>query len=246
VKVLAIGAHPDDVEILCAGTLKRLHDRGHAIAIATVTNGSCGSATLSAEEIAVVRKKEAAEAARIIDAEYHCADLCDLEIVFDNDTRRLVSELFRVVQPEIVITHYPQDYIYDHDMTSMLARDATFSATLGNYSTGAADPAPLLPHVPYLYYMSPIDGVTPFGAAVEYQFIVDITDAIETKAEMLACHESQREWLRAQHDMDEYIEYMRRDSARIGAISGYAYGEGFQQHLGHPYKRDNIILDLLT
>ena len=242
-KILAFMAHPDDIELLCAGTLVRLRKAGHDIAMATMTAGSCGSATLGPKEISDIRRVEAANSAAIIDADYHCAEIPDLEIVFDNPNRRKASDILRLTQPDIVITHYPQDYMYDHDMTSMLVRDATFGGTLRNYPTDVD--APPVGQIPYLYYASPVDGVNAFGELIEYQFVVDVTSTIETKVEMLACHASQREWLRAQHGLDEYIEYMRRETGRMGATDGHDYGEGYCQHLGHPYRQDNIILQLI-
>jgi LmbE family N-acetylglucosaminyl deacetylase len=85
-----------------------------------------------------------------------------------------------------------------------------------------------------------------YGNPVEPDFVVDISGVIETKEEMLACHASQREWLRAHHHMDEYIESMKRFSAARGEKIGKPYGEGFRQHLGHGYPQDNLIAELLS
>ena len=75
--ILAIGAHPDDVELNCAGTLAKYAALGHKVFIATATSGNIGSATLPKEEIAAVRKAEAAKSAAIIGAEYLCLDYDD-------------------------------------------------------------------------------------------------------------------------------------------------------------------------
>src|SRR5271154_2197279 len=83
-RILAIHAHPDDVEFQCAGTLALLAQRGCPIVIATMTPGDCGSAEHSAEEIARIRRDEAARSARIIGAEYVCLEFRDLSIVIDN------------------------------------------------------------------------------------------------------------------------------------------------------------------
>lgn len=243
--IIAITAHPDDVEFQCAGTLILLKKLGHKIAIATINNGSCGSAELGPEKIAAIRAGEARRAADLIGAEYFCADVNDLESVFSNEIRRRVCEIVRGFSPDIILTHFPDDYMSDHEIACRLARDATFTATLRNYSTGAKAPAPKLEHIPCLYYCLPLEGRDHFGGKILPEFVVDISGAIEKKAEMLCCHASQREWLRKQHGMDEYIEFMRRESRRIGAIVGFGCGEGFIQHLGHAYPRKNILAELL-
>ena len=75
--ILAIGAHPDDIETMCAGTLAKYAAQGHKVYMATATSGNIGSATHTMEEIAEIRKKEAAASAAIIGAEYICLDYDD-------------------------------------------------------------------------------------------------------------------------------------------------------------------------
>ncbi|MBU0713911.1 MAG: PIG-L family deacetylase [Verrucomicrobia bacterium] len=244
--ILALAAHPDDIEFMCAGTLILLKERGHAITMATVNNGSCGSATLPPDEIARIRALEARRAAELIGATYDCVGIPDLESVFDNPTRRKVSELMRCAQPDIVLTISPGDYMVDHEIANLLARDATFTATLGNYSTGAPHPAPIIKRLPYLYYFSTVEGLDHFGQDVFLDIITDISSVMDKKAAMLCCHASQREWLRHEHGMDEYVEFMQRQSKHLGARRGYAFGEGFRQHRGHAYPRDNILEKLLA
>ena len=74
---------------------------------------------------------------------------------------------------------------------------------------------------------------------------VDVSAVMETKARMLACHASQRDWLRKHHGMDHYIETMRDWSAHQGRSCGVAYAEGFRQHLGHSYPQDNLLGNIL-
>jgi len=243
--ILAVAAHQDDAEFMCAGTLIRLREKGHAVTILTVNNGSCGSAVHGPADIVKIRTAEARQAAELIGASYMTAGINDLESVFDNPSRRAVAECYRRIQPDIVLTHYPQDYLTDHEIASLLARDATFTAMLPNYRTGAPTPAPLLKHLPHLYYWSPLEGVDSFGVPVPLTIIIDIQAVMEKKAAMLCCHASQRDWLRQQHGMDEYTEVMKRESQRMGSLKGYAYGEAFRQHLGHPYPKDNLLESLI-
>ncbi len=120
--VLSFLAHPDDAEILCAGTLVRLAALGWEVHIATATAGDCGSAELSADQIAEVRRGEAAAAAKVIGATYHCLGLKDVNVVFDQPSNRLAIDLFRRVSPTLVITHPRSDYMLDHEQVHLLAQ----------------------------------------------------------------------------------------------------------------------------
>jgi N-acetylglucosamine malate deacetylase 1 len=245
-RILAIHAHPDDIEFQCAGTLALLKDRGCSIAMATMTAGDCGSAELGPEAIAEVRRCEARASADLLGAEYTCLEFNDLSICVDNDSRRRVTEIIRKARPDVVITAPPVDYMSDHEMTSRLVRDATFNASCPNYVTRQWDPAPPTDKIPHLYYVDPIEGVDWFGAPIKPDFVIDITSTFELKMQMLACHDSQRAWLRKQHGMDEYLEGCRRWSSQRGRDIGVAYGEAFRQHRGHPYPHDNRLLNLIA
>lgn len=245
-RILAIHAHPDDIEFQCAGTLARLKHQGCPIVMVTMTAGDCGSAELCREEIADIRREEAQQAAAILEAEYYCGEFPDLNFDVCPDSRRRVTELIRKARPDIVLTAPPVDYMTDHEVTSRLVRDACFCAPIPNFKTEQWDPAPPTTHIPHLYYVDPIEGIDWFGQPSPTDFIVDISATFELKLQMLACHDSQRAWLRAQHGLDEYLDSCRRWSARRGAEIGAAYGEGFRQHLGHPYPHDNRLRDLLS
>jgi len=245
-RILAIHAHPDDIEFQCAGTLARLQQAGCQIAIATMTPGDCGSAELAPDEISHVRREEARRAATLLEADYQCLEFQDLSIVHDNDGRRRVTEAIRRARPDLVLTAPPVDYMCDHEMTSRLVRDACFGASVPNYKTCQWEPAPPLAKIPHLYYVDAIEGIDYFGDPLKPEFIVDISATFELKLKMLACHASQREWLLRQHGIDEYLESCRKWSARRGNEIGAAYGEAFTQHKGHPYPHDNVLLSLLS
>ena len=76
--------------------------------------------------------------------------------------------------------------------------------------------------------------------------IIDISAQIETKAQMLSCHESQRSWLMEHHGMDEYIESMRRHAAMRGKPIGVTAAEAFVQHRGHAYPADDLLSKLFN
>jgi LmbE family N-acetylglucosaminyl deacetylase len=244
-RILAIHAHPDDVEFQCAGTLALLAARGHAISMITMTPGDCGSRDLPPDQIAAVRRGEARKSADILGAAYECLEFRDLSIVIDNDSKRRVTEAIRRHRPDLVFTAPPVDYMDDHEATSRLVRDACFNASCPNYATRQWDPAPPTERIPHLYYVDPIEGVDHFGRLVPPQLYVDISATFQTKQAMLACHASQRDWLRAQHGVDEYMEIQRRWSSQRGSEIGVTYAEAFRQHQGHPYPHNNLLQELL-
>jgi LmbE family N-acetylglucosaminyl deacetylase len=245
-RVLAFMAHPDDVEFTCAGTLARLkNEAGCEIVIATATSGDGGSLEYRPDHTARIRHGEAVASAGVIGAEYYCAGCLDLLVTYDQPSIRAFTEIVRKARPDIVITHSPVDYMADHEITSRLVRTACFAAVVPNLLSGDVDPAPSLKAIPHLYYADAVEFKGHFGEPIEPQFIVDISGVMETKERMLACHASQREWLRAQHNMDHYIESMKHMSAARGQRISRPYAEGFRQYLGHNYPQDNVIARLL-
>ena len=238
---LAFLAHPDDAEFLCAGTLLRLRDAGWTVHIATATPGDCGSATEDRWAISARRTEEARRAAALVGATYHCLDERDIFVVFDKPTIQKTVDLFRRVSPSLVFAHAPKDYMMDHEMSSMLARAASFAYGIPNVSTL---PRPQNATIPWLYYCDPIEALDPSGRPVEPTTFVDVTAAYAGKESMLACHQSQREWLRAHHGMDEYMEAMKRHASMRGRQSGVQYAEAFVQHRGHAYPRNDLLAEL--
>jgi LmbE family N-acetylglucosaminyl deacetylase len=245
VSVLAIHAHPDDVEIQCAGTLALLKENGCRITIATMTAGDCGSAEYSASEIAAIRRKEAKAAADMLGADYMCLEFQDLRIFYCDEAKGRVTEALRRARADVVLTAPLVDYMADHEVTGRLVRDACFAASVPNYTTRQWDPAPILKKIPHLYFVDAVGGSDYYGRPLPPQFIVDVTKTYPLKRDMLACHASQRNWLRQQHGMDEYLEACDRWSARRGTEIGVRHGEGFVQYVGHPYPEDNLLLKLL-
>jgi len=240
-RILAIHAHPDDVEFQCAGTLALLKQLGCPITIASMTPGDCGSAEMGPEEIADVRRGEATAAADLLGVEYLCLEFRDLSIVHDNDSRRRVTETLRCVRPDLVITAPFVDYMSDHEVTCRLVRDACFNAAVPNYVTLQPDPAQPLEHIPHLYHVDPVEGVDYYENPITPDFIVDISATYELKRRMAECHNSQRAWLQKQHGIDEYLNICDRWSSTRGKEIGVEYGEAFRQYKGHPYPADNLL-----
>ena len=239
--VLSFLAHPDDAEFLCAGTLIRLADAGWTVHIASATPGDCGTMTHDRWEISSIRTRENMASAAKIGATYHCLDERDGMVCYDKPTLHKAIDLFRRVAPSLVFTHAAKDYMMDHEMVSLLARQASFM-----YGAPNASLHPLLSGsaVPHLYYCDPIGMVDPMGHSVEPTTVIDVSKQLDRKTEMLACHASQREWLRAHHGMDEYIDAMKRHGAERGKRIGVASAEAFVQHRGHPYPQNDVLVEM--
>jgi LmbE family N-acetylglucosaminyl deacetylase len=243
--VLSVLAHPDDAEFLCAGTLLRLsQEHGWQIHIASMTPGDCGSAELPADAISRIRRAEGARAAEAAGGRFHCLEERDLLICYGGHTLEKVTRLMRQVRPTLVITHSPADYMLDHEMTSTIVRAAAFGAPIPNFLAGK-DLGPPLERIPHLYYCDALEGKDLLGREVPPGFCVDISSVIDRKAQMLACHASQRDWLLKHHGMDHYLQAMRDWGMTRGRACGVAFAEGFRQHLGHSYAQDNLLAKLL-
>ncbi len=244
-RILAVGAHPDDVEFLMAGTLALFKDRDWEVAIGIVAKGDLGTQVMSRSEITRVRREEAIKASRVLEAELYLMGLNDLEIDVTAETRRIVTEVIRKANADVVLTNSPTDYMADHENTSRLVRDACFCAPTPNYLTEDPNPAPPIAHIPALLYSDPLEGVDIFGVRVVPQYHVNITEKMDLKREMLACHASQRDWLRAQHGLDQYLIAMEEWARKCGEEAGFPYAEGFRQHLGHAFPSNNILKEVL-
>ncbi len=240
--ILAIHAHPDDVEFLIAGTLTLLAREGHAVAIVTATAGEGGAVRRSAEETAAIRRREAAASAALIGASYACLGFPDLGVFNDDAGRRTTTAAIRAAAPDIILAPSPADYHPDHEAVSVLARDACFAAAVPNYAAGQAPP---LAAVPHFYFVDPIGGRDREGATVAADFAVDIGEVMATKRDMLACHASQAEWEARQHDIADPLAAMEAWSRRRGRDFGVAFAEGLRQYRGHPYPRTPLLQSLL-
>ena len=223
-RVLAVGAHPDDLEILCGGTLARFVAEGHEVVMCNATRGDRGSFVHSSEELARIRGAEARRAAEACGAEHVTLGLRDAEVnAADTEQQRAVVDLVREARPDLIITHYPNDYMSDHNETSRLVFDCSFHATLPLYETSRPPHQQVTP----IYYMDTIMGLG--FQPLEY---VDVTATIETKAAMLEAHQSQLTWLRDHDDVD-IVEQMRTMTRFRGQQCGVDYAEGFVPCLTH-------------
>jgi LmbE family N-acetylglucosaminyl deacetylase len=218
-RVLAIGAHPDDIEILCAGTLARCHARGDQIILCVATNGDMGSMTHMPPELAQIRRREAEKSASLLDAEFHWLDFPDEFLYHDHDTRMRFIEMIRAARPDIILTHSPDDYHTDHRIVSELVFVSSFIAAVPHVQTDSAVHAQIAP----IYYFDTLAGVN--FLPTEY---VDISETLEKKLQMMRCHESQLEWLGKYNGID-ILEFITSVARFRGLQSGVHYAEGFRR-----------------
>jgi LmbE family N-acetylglucosaminyl deacetylase len=218
-KVLAVGAHPDDLEYLCAGTLAKYKRLGHEVAMAVATNGEVGSSTLSKAEIAAVRRKEAEASAAVIGAEFYWLGYPD-EFLFNNAPTRLrFIDLVRQSRPDLIICHDPQnDYHPDHTTSGQIIWDIHVMGTVPNIVTDHPPCAKL----PEIIYMDTIGGVN----FIPNRY-VNISDDIESKRKMLDCHKSQDRWMTEMYGMPP-ISMMECFSRMRGFQCGRSFAEGFR------------------
>jgi len=220
VRILAVGAHPDDLELLCAGTLIKYSKEEHTVVMAHMCNGNKGHFTIPPEELASIRAEEAKKSAEIIGAEIIQGEYPDLELGIDENSKRTAVNVIRRARPDVIITHSPDDYMVDHINTSRLIVEASFIATLPHYKSDY----PAHNVIPPVFFMDTLAGVN--FIPTEY---VDITDEIEIKEKMLLCHQSQYIWLR-DHDHIDYVDFMKSLSKFRGIQCGVKYAEGFKQY----------------
>ncbi len=218
-RILAVGAHPDDVEILCAGTLARCRARGDEIVICIATNGNMGSMTHSLEELARVRESEARESASRLDAELIWLGYPDEFLYPDHDTRMRFIEMVRQARPDLILTHAPNDYHQDHRTVSELVFVSSFIAAVPHVETPSARHAQISP----LYYVDTLAGVD--FLPTDY---VDISGTLETKLDMLRCHRSQLEWLGDYNGID-IADFVTTVARFRGLQCGARYAEGFRR-----------------
>ena len=218
-KVLAIGAHPDDIEIACSGTLAKCVKRGDEVTVCHVSSGNLGHVIIPPDELRVIRAAEAKKAGGMAGIKVICAGFDDLEI-FDNNkaARDKIVDVIKSVNPDFIITHNPDDYMPDHTAVSRLVFDASFTATLPNYKSGVKEAARLVP----IYYMDTLAGVN-----FQPEEYVDISEEIDLKIRMLECHESQLVWMR-EHDGIDFADMVRTCSRYRGYQCGADYAEGFR------------------
>lgn len=226
---MAVAAHPDDIEFMMSGTLVLLGEAGYELHYMNIGTGSCGSATLTRDQIVAIRTEESRAACGLIWASFHPPLVDDIEILYETKLIRRLCAIVRQVKPEILLLPSPQDYMEDHMTASRLAVTAAFCRNMRNYIT---DPLSEPVDVQMaLYHALPYGLKDQLRKSVVPEFFVDVSSAMNRKRQMLACHKSQKEWLDESQGIDSYITTMEGMCAEVGRMSGkFDFAEGWRRH----------------
>lgn len=228
--VLAIAAHPDDIEFVMAGTLMQLASAGWEIHYFNIANGCCGTAELSREACAAVRLEEARRAAKLLSASFYPPIRDDLKIFYDHPTHAEVAAVVRTAKPSIILTHSPVDYMEDHQNTARLAVGAAFVRGMPNFD--CSPNVVCFDQDVAVYHAQPHGNCDPLGHRVYPTHVVDVTSLLDRKRELLACHESQDLWLDTSQRMSNYLQSMQDMNHEVGGMTpNFKFAEGWRKHV---------------
>lgn len=217
-RVLAVVAHPDDAELLCAGTLGRAASDGAEIGVAVMCRGDKGQPSKKIKDLGAVRKKEAKAAAKLLGASLHWLGFDDGALTDGLVERRKLLETYRKFGATLVLAHSPQDYHPDHCAAAAVAESASwFAASPGHKTRSAPLTAP-----PALWWMDTVN-MTGF----EPELFIEMSEFLPTKHKMMACHKSQL--ARAgDTNFTPLGQLMERQAVTRGAQAGVTAAEAFQ------------------
>lgn len=224
--VLAFGAHPDDLELGCGGTLAKLANAGYAVHGVLLTSGDAGSLDISRDKLASIREDEAQKSADVLGLKsltfLQRAD-ASLEALSDDLLAQTIT-LIRTLQPEIVFTHHAEDGHLDHQLTAQLVAKS-LDVAAGPWMQ-ESEGKPCSPNEIYAYEVW-----TPIA---DFQAVVDVTSVMETKLAALRCHASQIKDIQ----YDDAIEGLNRYRG-VMTLNAGKYAEVF-----HTIKSNGALGDL--
>ena len=219
-RVLAVIAHPDDAEMLCAGTLARASADGAEIAICVLCRGDKGQPNPPIENLGEVRRREMIAAAQLLGAPLLAAGYDDGALFDSPESRRRIIDLYRQFRPTLVLAHSPRDYHPDHRAASALSEAASWFCA----SAGHLTDHPTMPRPPELWWLDHVN-----MSGFEPDFFVDVSQYVELKRKMLACHGSQLQRC-DQADFSPLEQLMLQQCTVRGSQSGVTAAEAFQIH----------------
>ncbi|MBX2923797.1 MAG: PIG-L family deacetylase [Chitinophagaceae bacterium] len=233
-RAIAIAAHPDDIELMMAGTLLLLKKQGYDIHCINLASGSVGTTEHDTETIKAIRLKEAQRSAEILGAHFHPPFCNDIEIFYEEKTLRRLAAVIREVKPAIVLTHSPSDYMEDHTNTCRLAVSACFARGMVNFhSTPARDAAT---YDCTIYHALPHTLRDPLRRRIIPGAFVNTAAVQDTKLEALKAHQSQQSWLDTSQKLNSYLQAMVETSLEVGRMSGkFVHAEGWRRHLHYGF-----------
>jgi LmbE family N-acetylglucosaminyl deacetylase len=227
--VIAIAAHPDDIEFVMAGTLLLLKQRGWEIHYFNLSTGNCGSVRHNAAKTRRLRLGEARRAAKILGGHFHPPIADDLEIFYEIKLLRRVAAVIREAKPSIVLTHSPQDYMEDHMNTSRLAVTAAFARGMPNFVT--MPPRRAIDGDVTVYHATPHGLCDGLRQKIFADLFVNTASVHATKLAALAEHRTQQDWLDVSQGMNSYLHAMEDASRAVGRMSRrFKHAEGWRRH----------------
>ena len=226
-RIIAIGAHPDDCDIKFAGTAALFAQMGHKVKFLSVTNGDAGHQSMGGGMLAIRRKAETQESARRVGvAEYEVLDNHDGELLPTVEIRKQIIRAIRLWNADIVIAPRPNDYHPDHRYTGVLVQDAAYMVVVPNV---VSDVPPLKKNPVFLYYSDRFQKPAPFRPDIT----IAIDSVLDKKVAALDAHVSQfYEWLpwvdgqldKVPADPKARLAYLR--NARKQPLDGAVIGVG--------------------
>lgn len=219
-RLLAVVAHPDDAELLCAGTLARAARDGAVIGVCVLCQGDRGQPAEPIDHLADVRREEMTASAQSLGAELLLGEYPDGTLADDPGTRTRVVELLRRFRPTLLLGHSPQDYHPDHRAASALVEAASWIASSRGLVTASAP----LPQPCAVWWMDTIA-----MHRFEPGFYVDISEFVELKESLLKCHASQLQRGREDGFVPLLDELKSQMTAR-GRQAGVTAAEAFVAH----------------
>lgn len=234
--VLAVGCHPDDLEIACGGTLRKYVEQGAQVYMCHIANGNQGHVIIEPDELRVIRTKEAEEAGKVIGAKQVInLDVPDMEVHSHNtEIMDAMADVVRMVRPDVMITHNPDDYMLDHAQASIIATNGAFCSGLNHRPRKFDAFNSFIP----TFFMDTLAGVN-----FQPTHYVNISNQIELKLQALECHESQLKWM-LEHDHIDFADMVRTCSKYRGYQCGAAYAEGFKPYNVYPrYSTKHLLPD---
>ena len=227
--VLAICAHPDDIEFFMAGAMLQLGKRGWDLHYINLCDGSRGSTTMNQQECAATRLAESIDACEVLGAKHYPPIFADMEAAYTTENLKMVAAVVRMAKPSILLTHSPTDYMEDHEISCRLAVSAAFAHGMPNLES--IPPVDAFMDPVRVYHSQPAGNSTPLGELVRPHCFIDETDVIDQKVAALACHASQKQWLDESQGQDSYLQTLRDLSSQVGEMSGrFKHAEGWRRH----------------
>ena len=233
-RVLAAGAHPDDIEFFMVGTLLLLKAAGAEIHMWNVADGDCGTTVHDRDTIARIRASESEASAKLAGAILHPSIAHDLTIQHEPALIAQTVSLVRQIRPQILLVPSPEDYMEDHQNAARLLVTGAFARGAPNYV--GDPPVPAWDGPVAIYHAMPAGMRNMLRRLIRSGQYVDIGSVLEQKRKLLGCHASQREWLDVSQWMDFYIDEMVGLCHQCGELSGrFEYAEGWRRHLHYGY-----------